>query len=79
MTEVQAGGAILMDVFYRDDCGVTGLDDALTLLTTVVGRPSPERAIIDAGRKALNVEIAMPRVRGAQEWSSSGCRPSTGS
>lgn len=64
VTEVQAGGAILMDVFYRDDCGVTGLDDALTVLTTVVGRPAPERAIVDAGRKALNVEIAMPRVRG---------------
>ena len=63
VTEVQAGGAILMDVFYRDDCGVTGLDDALSLLTTVVGRPTPERAIVDAGRKALNVEIAMPRVR----------------
>ncbi len=64
VTEVQAGGAILMDVFYRDDCGVVGLDDALTLLTTVVGRPTPERAIVDAGRKVLNVEIAMPRVVG---------------
>jgi D-serine deaminase-like pyridoxal phosphate-dependent protein len=64
VTEVQAGGAILMDVFYRDECGVAGLDDALTLVTTVVGRPSAERAILDAGRKALNVEIAMPRVRG---------------
>ena len=64
VTEVQAGGAILMDVFYRDDCGVVGLDDALTLVTTVVGRPTPERAIVDAGRKTLNVEIAMPRVVG---------------
>jgi len=64
VTEVQAGGAILMDVFYRDDCGVVGLDDALTLVTTVVGRPTPERAIVDAGRKLLNVEIAMPRVAG---------------
>lgn len=63
VTELQAGGAILMDVFYRDHCGVTGLDDALTLVTTVVGRPAPTRAIVDAGRKALNVEIAMPRVR----------------
>jgi D-serine deaminase-like pyridoxal phosphate-dependent protein len=63
VTEIQAGGAILMDVFYRDDCGVIGLDDALTLLTTVVGRPTHDRAIVDAGRKALNVEIAMPRVR----------------
>lgn len=63
VTEVQAGGAIMMDVFYRDQCGVVGLGDALTLLTTVVGRPTSGRAIVDAGRKALNVEIAMPRVR----------------
>ena len=54
----------MMDVFYREDCGVAGLDDALTLLTTVVARPTPERAIVDAGRKTLNVEIAMPRVVG---------------
>lgn len=64
ITEIQAGGAIMMDVFYREDCGVTGLGNALTLLTTVVGRPTPERAIVDAGRKTLNVEIAMPRVLG---------------
>jgi D-serine deaminase-like pyridoxal phosphate-dependent protein len=64
VTEVQAGGAILMDVFYRDECGVTGLEDALTVLTTVVGRPAPGRAIVDAGRKVLNVEIARPRVCG---------------
>jgi D-serine deaminase-like pyridoxal phosphate-dependent protein len=63
VTEIQAGGAIMMDVFYRDQCGVVGLGDALTLLTTVVGRPTSGRAIVDAGRKALNVEIAMPRVR----------------
>ena len=62
ITEVEAGGAIMMDVFYRDECGVTGLGNALTLLTTVVARPTPERAIVDAGRKTLNVEIAMPRV-----------------
>ena len=64
VTEVQAGGAILMDVFYREHCGVTGLDEALTLITTVVGRPAPDRAIVDAGRKALNAEVAMPQVRG---------------
>ncbi len=64
VTEVQAGGAVLMDVFYRDHCGVTGLDEALTLITTVVGRPAPDRAIVDAGRKALNAEIALPQVRG---------------
>ncbi len=64
ITEVEAGGAIMMDAFYREDCGVTGLGNALTLLTTVVARPTPERAIVDAGRKTLNVEVAMPVVCG---------------
>lgn len=64
ISEVQAGGAIMMDAFYRDECGVTGLGNALTLLTTVVARPTPDRALVDAGRKVLNVEIAMPLVCG---------------
>jgi len=62
ITEVEAGGAIMMDVFYREDCSVTGLGNALTLLTTVVARPTRGRAIVDAGRKTLNVEVAMPQV-----------------
>ena len=39
-----------MDVFYRRQCQVPDLGFALTVLTTVVSRPTPERAIIDAFR-----------------------------
>lgn len=66
ITEVQAGGAIFMDVFYRDKCQITDLANALTLLATVVSRPAPDRAIIDAGRKTLNIEVATPRVVGRE-------------
>jgi D-serine deaminase-like pyridoxal phosphate-dependent protein len=67
VTEVQAGGAIFMDVFYRDKCGVPDLQYALTIPITIVGRPAPDRAIIDAGRKTLNVEVATPQVVGRND------------
>ena len=67
ITELQAGGAIFMDAFYRHQCQVRDLDYALTVSTTVVSRPAPDRAIIDAGRKTLNQEIAMPRVAGRDD------------
>lgn len=63
VTEVQAGGLIFMDAFYRQKCQVREFDFALTLLTTVVSRPAPDRAIVDAGRKSQNAEIHTPFVR----------------
>jgi D-serine deaminase-like pyridoxal phosphate-dependent protein len=62
ITELQAGGAIFMDEFYRQRCQVSGYDFALTVLATVVSRPVPERAIIDAGRKSMNIELVPPLV-----------------
>ena len=67
ITEVQAGGAIFMDAFYRYKCQVPDLDYAMTVLTTVVGRPAPDRAIIDAGRKTLNTEVHTPLVLGRDD------------
>jgi len=59
VTEVQIGGAIFSDMHYR---GHYHLDfpPALTLLATVTSRPTPTRIILDAGRKALPADIAMP-------------------
>ncbi|MBX7166342.1 MAG: DSD1 family PLP-dependent enzyme [Pirellulales bacterium] len=64
ITELQAGGLVMMDAYYRHVCNVTGFDHALKLVTTVVSRPVPDRAIVDAGRKALNGELIMPEVEG---------------
>ncbi|HUY35751.1 MAG TPA: DSD1 family PLP-dependent enzyme [Pirellulales bacterium] len=69
ITEVQAGGAIFMDTFYREKCQVTELNFALTIIATVVSRPVPERAIIDAGRKTMNIEVNPPRVLGRDDLS----------
>tara|TARA_B100000945_G_scaffold202696_1_gene162908 strand:- start:930 stop:2054 length:1125 start_codon:yes stop_codon:yes gene_type:complete len=56
ITELQAGGGMFMDQFYEQQCQITGMKKALTIVATVVGRPTPERAIIDSGKKTLHVE-----------------------
>jgi D-serine deaminase-like pyridoxal phosphate-dependent protein len=67
ITEIQAGGAIFMDAFYRTRCRIPDLQYALTLVTTIVSRPAPDRAIIDAGRKSINMELALPLVVGRDD------------
>lgn len=64
VTELQCGGGIFGDPMYRLLCGVTGLDPALTVLTSVVSRTLIERAIVDTGRKGINGDIQMPLVKG---------------
>ncbi len=54
ITEYRPGTYIYLDR-YQVACGVGGLDDcALSVLATVVSRPVPGRAVIDAGSKALS-------------------------
>jgi D-serine deaminase-like pyridoxal phosphate-dependent protein len=67
VTELQAGGLIFMDMFYRTRCQISEFDYAIKLLTTVVSRPAPERAIIDAGRKTHIVDVAPPMVIGRED------------
>jgi len=64
ITEIQAVGAIFMDAFYRDACHIENLHNALTVLATVGSLPASNRAVIDAGRKAMNIEIFTPQVIG---------------
>jgi 3-hydroxy-D-aspartate aldolase len=56
LTELQAGGACLMDPFYGKLCHLEelGFEYALTILSTVTSRPTSERVITDAGFKALS-------------------------
>lgn len=62
ITEIQAGGGIFMDPYYRDACQVKDLDYALTVLATVVSRPALDRAVLDSGRKTMHPDFAMPVV-----------------
>ena len=59
VTEVQAGGGIFCDVHYRNDYGVQH-EYALSILTTVVSRPTPTRIICDAGWKSMAQQPALP-------------------
>jgi D-serine deaminase-like pyridoxal phosphate-dependent protein len=56
LTELQAGGGCLMDPFYGKLCHLEelGFEYALTILTTVTSRPTPERVITDAGFKTMS-------------------------
>ena len=59
ITEIQAGGGIFSDMFYA----AAGLkhEFAMTVLTTVVSRPTPDRIVVDGGRKTMMIEVAKPR------------------
>jgi len=60
VTEVQVGGGVMNDQHYRWHHNID-LPFSLTLLATVISRPNPTRVILDAGRKAMSSETAMPR------------------
>jgi D-serine deaminase-like pyridoxal phosphate-dependent protein len=66
ITEIQAGSYVFMDGRYKTVEGVD-FDWALTLLTTVISRPRPDRAIVDAGMKTLTHEFGLPRFKGRED------------
>lgn len=62
VTEVQAGGGIFGDKFYRDlDVPVK---PALSMLVTVTSRPAANRIIFDAGRKSIDPSNLVPEIPG---------------
>jgi len=64
--EIQAGSYIFMDVDYGrnewTESGIPRFEHSLFVWTTVMSRPTPERAVVDAGLKASSVDSGMPRV-----------------
>lgn len=54
LTEIQAGGGVFACRYYTELCKVEGHQPALSLLATVVSRPSPEWAILDIGQKSIS-------------------------
>jgi len=68
-TELQVGSYIFMDADYAlnlDENGqqVSGFGHSLFVYATVMSKPHPERAVLDAGLKALSVDSGMPAVVG---------------
>ena len=62
VTEIQAGGIVFNDGYYSG----LGLDHdfALTVLSTVVSRPTPTLIVTDAGCKTMSQAAALPRPLG---------------
>ena len=66
-TEIQPGSYIFMDVDYGKNLQQNGenfrdFEHALFVYTTVMSRPARDRAIVDAGLKAVSVDSGMPLV-----------------
>ena len=61
MTELQCGSYATMDAQYRA-VGGADFENALTVLATVISRPRPDRAVIDAGLKGVTPEFGEPTV-----------------
>lgn len=62
VTELQPGSFVFMDVAYRNAIGPI-YANALSVISTVVSRPVPERAIIDAGLKSLSNDMGNAEVK----------------
>jgi D-serine deaminase-like pyridoxal phosphate-dependent protein len=63
VTEVQPGSFVFMDTDYRNALGPV-YANALTILSTVISCPAPDRAVVDAGLKSLSIDSGMPEPRG---------------
>ena len=61
MTELQCGSYATMDAQYRS-VGGADFENALTVLATVISRPRPDLAVIDAGLKTVTPEFGDPTV-----------------
>jgi D-serine deaminase-like pyridoxal phosphate-dependent protein len=64
ITEVQAGGGIFGDSTYRD-LGANVIP-ALSIMAQVTSRPTPEKVMIDAGRKSIDPSARQPSVEGTE-------------
>jgi D-serine deaminase-like pyridoxal phosphate-dependent protein len=67
--ELQPGSYIFMDVDYGRNLNESGVPwttfkHSLFVYTTVISRPVPERAVVDAGHKAVLIDSGMPAVHG---------------
>ena len=63
ITEIQAGGGVFCDVHYAKDFAVAH-PYALTVMTTVTSRPTPNRIICDAGKKTMSSDASTPEPLG---------------
>ena len=71
LTELQAGGGVLMDATYAA-MGVRDHANALFVLTQIISTPDRERAIGDAGWKTTGRHTGLPLVHGRADLEVAG-------
>ena len=76
-TELQCGSDIFMDADYgknrdRDGAPTKAFEPSLFVWATVMSRPAEDRAIVDAGLKALAFDSGPPRPTSAPPTSTAG-------
>jgi len=64
ITEVQAGTYVLMDSEYHKH--VREFSCALTVLSTIVSKPSDQRIVTDAGLMSISVAVGKPELIGVE-------------
>jgi D-serine deaminase-like pyridoxal phosphate-dependent protein len=65
VNEVQPGSFLFLDTAYRDALGpASAYRNALVVLATVISRPTPTRAVLDAGTKALSTDMGHAEPQG---------------
>jgi D-serine deaminase-like pyridoxal phosphate-dependent protein len=62
VTDIQCGSYIFMDGAYLKE--MNDFEPALTVLSTIISRPTPERAVLDIGKKSMSLEAGLPVVVG---------------
>lgn len=67
VTEVQPGSFAFMDTDYLDTGGLP-YESSLVAIATVISRPAPDRAVIDAGLKTLSDDSGPARLIDAPGW-----------
>ncbi|HSM40378.1 MAG TPA: DSD1 family PLP-dependent enzyme [Afifellaceae bacterium] len=65
--ELQVGSYVFLDADYarnRGGEGAASFEHALFVLATVMSRPAPARAVVDAGLKTFSVDSGLPSTHG---------------
>jgi D-serine deaminase-like pyridoxal phosphate-dependent protein len=73
INEVQPGSFVFMDTSYRRALGAE-FEPALSILTTIISRPRPGEAVVDAGLKSLSTDcgFAEPKERPGMSYRPAG-------
>ena len=70
--EVQPGSFCVMDLQYGSIEHEIAFERALEVLTTIISRPAPNRCVVDAGSKAVDLVAGPPHVEGNRPYRSGG-------